>query len=554
MASDNGFGDLELVRTIRTSLKSDSPVDLLNLCSVILSTFREDPYARLRGGGQQSTQEQLEFFVNSLTDTPELETTALLSAIEAMLTDGPLRKQVTAELKKRKFPLPAWLTKLGQAKINDTAYVAQQYAREFDYCVFELNVPGADPVGVSVAIDQFSGGTVEDVAAVPASQERIMEIMRRQQGDDFRSIEKSDLRRVHGILDSAVGLGAMTIPEPESETWPGAEPLLRWLMSLMPGPTHVDLPEVTQPQIDALVDEFLDSPSGARLPDEPDTASVAESVVFLAHNYHSGDALAWSPARVSDILGIVARKVFASVDYLSRYPNVLKAFATFSLTKQGAPAALIDDTVAAVEEITPDFLRDVAEDDVPWGEDLGLDWQLPSVYERAVARVGGPEEAEKLTDDPLPAEEFDPNGIPSDVLERVEEWLAGVESYADAHAEEPDADELRTAYYRLLADLARADPDVFRRRANVERGAAGIVAAVHRTNRTAVTAASVQKWFGLKTALIDRLSAIESGVGLYHGYSWELTKGKARYLIGQVRAELLEQLRKGPEAGEPVPW
>ena len=71
--------------------------------------------------------------------------------------------------------------------------------------------------------------------------------------------------------------------------------------------------------------------------------------------------------------------------------------------------------------------------------------------------VGGEEQLDRLTAEPLPDEPFDDQGIPDEIADRVAETLALV----DRCCEELLDTEHRTAVRRLLHDVAIADPRGF---------------------------------------------------------------------------------------------
>jgi hypothetical protein len=118
-------------------------------------------------------------------------------------------------------------------------------------------------------------------------------------------------------------------------------------------------PEVASSERAALVAEFMASREGASLA----AAMPGTDVEILAHHLvdlrsdYEGRPLRWSPIVVGLLLGDLApRKLLLGADEAAALPAVLRAYVRFSAQRTGLDQALVDEIVAAVDEMEPAFL------------------------------------------------------------------------------------------------------------------------------------------------------------------------------------------------------
>jgi hypothetical protein len=117
--------------------------------------------------------------------------------------------------------------------------------------------------------------------------------------------------------------------------------------------------EVTQAERETLVGEFVASAEGRRLTGQSpgiDVELLAHWLVDLRSDYE-GRPLRWSPTVVSLLLGDLApRKLLLDSDQATALPDVVRAFARFSAERTGLEPIFVDEILATVDEMEPEFL------------------------------------------------------------------------------------------------------------------------------------------------------------------------------------------------------
>ncbi|PZR79751.1 MAG: hypothetical protein DLM65_09910, partial [Candidatus Aeolococcus gillhamiae] len=117
--------------------------------------------------------------------------------------------------------------------------------------------------------------------------------------------------------------------------------------------------EVPQADRELLVKEFIASPQGGGLTSQVPRADVellAQHLVDLRSDYE-GRPLRWSPNVVSLLLGDLApRKLLLDSDQATALPAVVRAFARFCAERTGLDSAFVDEILATVDELEPEFL------------------------------------------------------------------------------------------------------------------------------------------------------------------------------------------------------
>ncbi len=519
MTDDEKDLDLTLAQALRAALREESPVRVLMLASSLVSLYREPEFADALPPAELSFDDDVDpahAFADVLRmflDVDDAETTGLLHALEVLVDNDLHRARIRSELNRRRHPLPAWARQLAQARISEPVWSLTQHAGDFHYYLFGVEVPGAEPMSVSVAIDLISGGVVEDVAFGEMGLERMVEIAS-SSGDELTPPETIDPATLRVMLENAMWLGRHTIPEPESESWPQAEALLMWWCRLLPEGGEVAEPQHAGEQLA----KFLASAHSRGL--APDVLEWADSVFNLATGYHSGDPTRWSPARVEEMLAIIARRFMAPDETLLKFPALLKSIVGWAAEQTGAPEDLVRATLDAVDEVEPayrDHILDSSadpffEEDEAWLDDLRErdgGRSLALLAEEA----GGQEALDALDTEPLPVEELDLREVPEDIHDRVRSWWGHIETYIEAENLRGFDPETVTVYARVLRQLAQRSPEVFRRRGSDVRGAAAAIALAHELNQTGIPATWVQRFFALSSGLTDRLNTLRTALG-----------------------------------------
>lgn len=154
--------------------------------------------------------------------------------------------------------------------------------------------------------------------------------------------------------------------------------------------------------------------------------------------------------------------------------------------------------------------------------------------------VGGSDALDRLDAVPLPDEDFDWSGIPSDVFERVREVL----DLVDGCCAELFDIEFRTACRRLLARVAAGDPQIFRRRSTARTAAAAVCWMVGQANASfsiygaEVLVKDMMRHFGISGSVSQRAELFRRAIGQeWRNRSTDL--GDQGFLVAARRADLI---------------
>lgn len=131
-----------------------------------------------------------------------------------------------------------------------------------------------------------------------------------------------------------------------------------------------------------------------------------------------------------------------------------------------------------------------------------------AVLTQLAGSVGGRYVLDALDAAPLPDEPFDWAGIPAAVRAKVGAALAVFDATVDVHADV----EFRTAGRRLLAEVARSRPEIFRRPASDATAACAVAVLVAEANQVGVPQKAIAEWFGLSAAPGSRLTTFRNAV------------------------------------------
>jgi hypothetical protein len=434
----------------------------------------------------------LDELVRTFLDVDLVETSALLTVIAELSGDDIMRRRIRREITQRAHALPEWLTELGKTTVAGVVEMVHVLG-DGDNIMIGLDLPGDCALSVVVYIDHNMGTLVKDAFAVPEPLDALIETMRNV-GDDqdttWTDFTPADAR---ARIRDAVEQGAITFPPFETDSWPACRPLVEWAIGMLPaGGTGYQRPHYDANALSELTERFLASPLGGGLNDA-DHRGLLESVLWFGTDYGPGDPLRWSPVAVEILLiDWIPRKIVADAAYLSKVPDLLRAFIRFCHHERGIRAALTADTLAAVDKHEPEYQLTIRSarpqglaamgafnPDGPWPL---LETELPSFPESMLdtlrRAVGGGESLDNLDTAPLPDEPFRWDPIPPDIHDRVAEVLRLVDRCCDELLDV----EYRTACRRYLGRAAAADPEIFRRRSRAETAAAAICWCIGKAN------------------------------------------------------------------------
>jgi hypothetical protein len=355
-------------------------------------------------------------------------------------------------------------------------------------------LPGHE-LTVVIYIDHNLGTVAKDAFPVPAPIAEVVAHMREVADDPDVTIADISLADARARAAAAIEVGAIMFPPFETETWPASRPLTEWLLRLLPeGGTGYVRPTWTKAAKKRLARQFFGSEFGQPL-DDGDHRDLLDQFLWFGTDYGPGDPLRWSPVAVEILLADwIPRKLVADPEYLSKAPDLLRAFIRFCHAQRKIRSALTAETLAAVDRYEPEYQRvirssrpqgpmallaamGVLGDETPWADE-------PSEVERhfleALAEeVGGQDALDSLDDTPLPDEEFSWDGVPADLRDRVGQVLAACDPCCDDLL----GAEYRTACRRLLARAMPGLSDLLRRPARPEATAAAVCWVIGKGNQ-----------------------------------------------------------------------
>ena len=545
--------DQALFQSLRRALRSGEPLHFLAIASGFLEVTdprRRDPFA--------STDERpsLDDLVESFVGTSYAETTAALTALRVLVDDEVMAARIGRELAVRRQPLPDWLRGLDQARLEPDVWFMTHVLGDGDDYILGVTLPTGDSLSAVVYVDHNMGTVVKDAFVIPEPLGHVVSVMSSTISDPDQTMTLVDAATTRAVIEEAIEHGSLLYPQPESDSWPMCRPLVEWMVRMLPAGGAVPArPEWSEAALAALTEDFFGSPYGAGL-DGPDQRGLLENLLWFGTDYGPGDPLRWSPVSVEMLLlDWFPRKIVAEPAYLAQLPALLRAFIRFAHHERGIRAALTEETLAAVDDMEPEYQRTIRSARPQGAEALlaGLLHRDVAGADRTVAeimlealdrRVGGRLQLMELDDRPLPDEAFEWAGIAEDIRPAVQETLDACDRVADELLDV----EHRTAMRRFLGRAAAGDPAVFRRKASPVRGAAAVAWVICRANDTAGTRSSgltVQELlgaFGVKGSVSQRAEPLlwASGIDPYQRYG-EMDLGAPDLLTGACRADIIEQ-------------
>jgi Domain of unknown function (DUF6398) len=454
-------GPSDLLADVRGKLASGEPLDFLAYVSCLLAAVdprQENPFERGRDEAEHVT---LPTLIESFAEVVLPETTALLAALAELGPDELTRARARRVLADRAEPLPGWLARLGEASVY-RAVESRHVLGDGENVLLGARLPGHELTAV-IYIDHNLGTVVKD--AFPVSSPISDVVGRLQAAADDPDISYRDL----GLADArarvaqAIEVGAITFPPFETETWPASRPLTEWLLRLMPaGGTGYGRPEWSEAAKRKLAHRFFGSVFGTPF-DDADRRDLVDQFLWFGSDYGPGDPLRWSPVAVEILLADwIPRKIVADVAYLSKAPELLRAFIRFCHAERKIRPELTRQTLAAVGEHEPEYQRVIRSPrpqgpmallakmgvlgaDKPW-EDEPLDFHQ-HFLDQLAEEVGGQDALDSLDGTPLPDEEFAWDQVSADLRDRAGQVLAACDRCCDDLL----GAEYKTACRRLLA-------------------------------------------------------------------------------------------------------
>lgn len=539
----DGYGDTELIQNVRRALRSDEPMELLNLASALLEVTDPRNLNPFSGEEPATTREQL---LESFMEIRYAETTAMLTVLRELVADELTKARITGELAHRRHPLPLWLRNLKDAVADPLIFLLTHVLNDGESCFFGLRLASGSHLSALVYIDINLGTVVKDAFVVPESVDDLVIRLGKVLNDPDQSLTRTDPADGRAEVEQAIWTASRLLPPLETDTWPMCRPLVEWMLRQFPeGGQASDFVEWSDDQIGAIADDFFASPFGQAL-DRSDERDLMNSILWFATSYTGGDPYRWSTVRVQMLLlDWFPRKIVAPTRYLAKMPAVLRAYVRYCHDRQGIRATHTTDTLTAIDRHEPEYQRLIRSEREQGAEALlsaTLGAQLADMtLEELVlagldAAVGGRIRLQGLDDAPLPDEPFEWAGIPDDIQPVVQEMLDACDRFAD----EVENVEYRTAMRRFLSRAAAGNPRVFRGRGSAVRGAAAVAWAISQANEL-FTAKFILEWFGLNSGVSERAQPMLEAIGVDPNsqHFGTLVLGASDLLVSTRRADII---------------
>jgi hypothetical protein len=245
---------------------------------------------------------------------------------------------------------PPWAETIGRARFVEAFAPVDPY-EEQDLVVSSFEYPDGRRHALAYLVDQNFDGLVRQ-AHLSADPEDVRQAFLESGELALRPVDAQEVadRLAQGLLvfDASVD------PPCDDEMAP-LVPLLRARQRTLPPPTERQPPEFDAEAPRAMVDEFARSQEAGR---SKVAIELADLFVSCRLERLDADPLRWSPIAVELLLcDWLPRKAALEKDEVRAVPGALKRWVRFAGRKKGLAADLVDETLAAVDQFTPDFRR-----------------------------------------------------------------------------------------------------------------------------------------------------------------------------------------------------
>jgi hypothetical protein len=543
----------ELLEMIAQATSMDSPTMLLDLASSLLAA---NEIAQQQSPDVASIQE----LGIEMLDNVAAETEPLLRIWAEMLGDEIFRRRVHRDLSATgSNSLPEWIHRADQIRPRRASAVISEVRIE-ETIFLEISTAGG-PTTLATAVERSGSPFLEDAYLIDDSIDSVLADV--ASNPEFTG-DRVDLSLADAAarLSEAFDMGEHLYPPTETETWPGMRGLLEWMLRLLPaGGTGFDFRMWEPEDISEIVEDFLRSPHAAKLSEQE--AEHAHQLFELQANYGNNDPLRWSGSFVTRLMcELYPRKNIAPDDYMLLMPTTLSALVVYANERSGIDDVFTDNCLAAIEANRSRYEELVTgerRDDSPFpgaGPDEYLSELLTDLEDPesmigrllldACAEAAGSYDALRSLDtEPLPSEGLETTGVADDIIGRLRSLETAILQASDELFGEP---ELATVTLRLLTEIARADPEIFRRRFADRTVIAALFWITAKNNDlfprsggnpTAMTIGRLQKRLGVSTSPKAKAATLLKAIGYDLNDFSEVVLGDPRYLISSYRHKII---------------
>ncbi|MGA5305543.1 hypothetical protein ACPCHT_37005 [Nucisporomicrobium flavum] len=266
---------------------------------------------------------------------------------------------------------PAWTAQLGRVRPTGCYAYGDVYGDQTSYVVtfaYDDTEEGGPEHAVVALVDHNIGITKDVYVGGPA--DRILSQVREMcAGDELTWFREEDPARLRTEVDRHLEITDDLGELPQDGNFATDRALAVVRLSLLPRsrvPAPAEPPELTGPDREQHVRDFLSSPEAARF--GLDTVSADDELASLhfclsllldhAASLPDTDPLRWSPAVAGlFLLDWVHRRAVLDMDDAAMLPRVTRAWSAYAMRKKGLPPAAAEQTDEIVEEMIPEFAR-----------------------------------------------------------------------------------------------------------------------------------------------------------------------------------------------------
>lgn len=545
---------------------------LLDIASNMLASF-DAPDADDEDGPEIPPVQELA--MQMLEATPA-ETEPLVRLWAQMLDDELFGRRIAKMLPTATTRrLPEWIRRAEEIRPFRAAALVSPVKIE-ETILLEVSTAGRS-VTLAAGVDRSGSPFLEDAYLADGPLSNIIEFSRTDLPTPIDVVTLS-LADAGARLREAFEMSTHMFPPIETESWPGTRPLLEWMLRKLPdGGTGYEIRMWEPEDIEELVTDFRSSPFAAELAEEE--IGHAHLLFEFQCNYGNNDPLRWSGTFVERLMcDLYPRKVMTSEDDLLLMPTTLAALVRYANDRSGVDPSFTQNALGAIEdnreeytarvrgdhlgvESTADLfgrlLTGVDDDETMFSSDFDGETAEESVLGDHVSFIatlligsgaeaaGGIDALQTLTDEPLPTEDLDTTGMADDVVDRLTSLVPEIRRVASEVFEEP---ELATAALRLLAEIGRGDPAIFRRRTADRTLLAALFWIVGKNNNLFtgqwgidgnLTIGELQSDLGVSTSPKQTAEKLLHAAGHELHYD-EVILGDPRYLISAHRQRIIE--------------
>ena len=252
--------------------------------------------------------------------------------------------------------MPLWLTRLDEAVAEPSMYLVTDVLGDGHDYLLGLTLATGERLSALVYVDINMGTVAKDAFVVPRSlDDLVIELGHMIVGRD-QSLVRTDPANGRAEAEEAIAVSSRFWPPPESETWPMCRPLVEWMLRQLPDGGHTaEYHEWSDRQLAAIKDDFFASRFGHPL-DGEDERGLMNNILWFASAYTGGDPYRWSGVRVEVILtDWFPHKIIESTAYLTKMPDVLRAYVRYCHHRQAIPHHLTAETLAAIDHYEPTY-------------------------------------------------------------------------------------------------------------------------------------------------------------------------------------------------------